>query len=48
MLAYVRALESLESDFFWEALEIETITYPRNRIRLRVYTLSLSEDWIGV
>lgn len=48
MLNYVRALEALESNFFWEALEIETIDYPRNRIRLRVYTLSLSEDWIGV
>ena len=48
LLDYVRALEALESNFFWEALEIETIDYPRNQIRLRVYTLSLSEDWIGV
>lgn len=48
LLDYLRALETLESNFFWEALEIETIDYPKNRIRLRVYTLSLSEDWIGV
>lgn len=48
LLDYVRALEALDSNFFWEALEIETIDYPKNRIRLRVYTLSLSEDWIGV
>lgn len=48
LLEYLRALEALESSFFWEALEIESLDYPKNRIRLRVYTLSLSEDWIGV
>ncbi|MDX1455321.1 MAG: hypothetical protein R3217_07705 [Gammaproteobacteria bacterium] len=46
-LGYVRALEAMDSDFFWEAVRIETDRYPTNDIVLRVYTLSLSEDWIG-
>ena len=46
-LGYVKELEAMDSDFFWEAVRIQTDRYPTNTIVLRVYTLSLSEDWIG-
>lgn len=48
VLNYLRALESLQWTFFWESIELESVDYPRNRVKIVVYTLSLSEDWIGV
>lgn len=48
LLNYLRAVEALPYTFFWEALDIETVDYPTTRIKLRVYTLSLDEEWIGV
>lgn len=47
LLAYLRDIESLPHAFVWDQLEIATEKYPRNRIRFRVYTLSLSEGLIG-
>ncbi len=47
-LAYVRELEALPWRFFWERFELEVETFPRNRIRILVHTLSLEEEWIGV
>ncbi|HDP89848.1 MAG TPA: MSHA biogenesis protein MshJ [Thioalkalivibrio sp.] len=48
VLEYARALEGLPWKLFWDELALETDTYPQARIRLRLYTLSLSEAWIGV
>lgn len=47
LLAYLREIESLPYTFIWDRLEIETLQYPRNRITIRVFTLSLSEELIG-
>jgi len=47
-LNYMQALESLEWGFFWEDLEYEVIEYPRGRVAITLYTLSLDKDWIGV
>jgi len=48
VLAYISALDQLDLNYFWDGLDIETHTYPRNRVRLRIYTLSLDEALIGV
>ena len=48
VLAYLRALENLEWRFYWRLLELESTTYPRNRVRIELSTLSLDKDWIGV
>lgn len=47
-LAYIQELESLEWGFFWENLEYEVIEYPRGRVAITLYTLSLEKEWIGV
>lgn len=48
VLAYLRALEATEWRFYWRLLELESTTYPRNRVRIELSTLSLDKDWIGV
>lgn len=47
-LKYMRQLESLEWGFFWENLEYEVVNYPKGRVAITLYTLSLEKDWIGV
>ena len=47
-LRYIEALEKLPWTFFWESIEYQVDQYPRSRIRMNLYTLSLSEGWIGV
>ncbi|MBT8143588.1 MAG: hypothetical protein KJO55_02745 [Gammaproteobacteria bacterium] len=48
VLAYLEDLEGLPWRLYWQAIEIETDKYPRNRVRIEVATLSLHEEWIGV
>ena len=48
VLAYLHALENLEWRFYWRLLELESTTYPRNRVHIELSTLSLDKDWIGV
>ena len=47
-LRYLQALEALPWEFFWDSVNYEVIDYPNSIVRLRLHTLSLSEDWIGV
>ncbi|MDJ0738687.1 MAG: hypothetical protein QNJ91_03160 [Gammaproteobacteria bacterium] len=47
-LRYLEALEALPWQFFWESVSFDVIAYPHSEVRLRLHTLSLSEDWIGV
>ena len=47
-LRYLEALEDLPWQFFWDSVDYEVIDYPQSVVRLRLHTLSLSEDWIGV
>lgn len=46
-LEYLEDIESLPWRFYWQLLELDVDQYPRNRIRLKVSTLSLDEEWIG-
>lgn len=47
-LHYLQALEGLPWRFFWDSVDYQVIDYPRSVVRLKLHTLSLSEDWIGV
>lgn len=45
-LAYLRTLESLEWDFFWDSAAFEITLYPEGETSITIYTLSLAPDWI--
>lgn len=47
-LNYLEALESLPWRIFWDSVSYEVLDYPKSIVRLKLHTLSLSEDWIGV
>jgi len=47
LLAYLRQLEQLPRFLVWEEVTVSTQEYPAATIRLRVYTLGLSEGWLG-
>ncbi len=47
-LRYLRAVERLGWSLYWESLDYEVVTYPEARVRLRLFTLSEQEGWIGV
>lgn len=46
-LAYLRSIERQPWHLFWDALTIDTNDYPREKVQLRVHTLSLSKAWLG-
>jgi MSHA biogenesis protein MshJ len=46
-LEYLTEIEALPWRLYWQVLELEVIEYPQNRVRLKVSTLSLEEEWIG-
>ena len=48
VLAYLHALEDLEWRFYWKVLDLQTKSYPVNRVRIELSTLSMDKDWIGV
>jgi MSHA biogenesis protein MshJ len=48
ILAYLHALEALEWRFYWKLLDLETVRYPTNRVRIEINTLSMDKDWIGL
>lgn len=47
-LRYLESLEALPWQFFWDSVDYEVLDYPKSVVRLKLHTLSLSEDWIGV
>ena len=47
-LRYLRALEGLPWNFFWEDLEYQVQEYPEGKITIRAYTVSTDEVWAGV
>ena len=48
IVAYLEALEALPYKFRWSSLELVTMGYPRNRVRIVLSTLSLDSTWLGV
>lgn len=47
LLVYLRQLDQLPRLLVWEEVAAATREYPNTTIRLRVYTLGLSEEWLG-
>lgn len=47
-LKYLKALDELPWDFYWDVLELNVDKYPVSRIVITVHTLSFHEGWIGV
>ena len=47
-IKYLQLLESLPWQLYWSDLSYNVQEYPHAEISLEVFTVSLSEDWIGV
>jgi len=47
-LSYLEALRELPWRFFWSRIDYKVNAYPVAGVKLRLYTLSLSKEWIGV
>jgi MSHA biogenesis protein MshJ len=47
-LEYLKLLEDLPWEFYWDHVELKVEDYPKSRVIITVYTLSLREGWIGV
>jgi len=48
IVSYLRALENLPWKVFWGQVTLVAEEYPKSRVRLVVYTLSLDPKWIGI
>jgi MSHA biogenesis protein MshJ len=48
VVGYLRDLERLPWRLHWRKLDISTLQYPNNRVRIEIGTLSLSRDWMAV
>ena len=46
MLAYIQSLESMPERVYWSASELNVVEYPKSRLSLRVFTLSLERKWL--
>lgn len=47
-LRYLKTLEGLPWQFYWDNVELRVGDYPHAHVVITVYTLSLKEGWIGV
>lgn len=47
VLAYIKRLEQFKG-FNWDMLSYDVVDYPNARVTVKISTLSLEEDWIGV
>lgn len=47
-LKYLKALDDLPWNFYWDVLELNVDKYPVSTIVITVHTLSFNERWIGV
>ena len=47
-LAYLKRLDSLPWQLFWQSLQYESTQYPKGRLKIKIYTLSTSKEVLGV
>lgn len=47
-LKYLKALDALPWNFYWDVLELNVDKYPTSSIVITVHTLSFHKGWIGV
>lgn len=48
MVSYMAALEAMPTQLFWAKAKLDAQAYPRSRLTLVVYTLSLDNKWIAL
>ena len=48
MVSYMEALERMPSQLFWGKATLEAQEYPKARLTLTLYTLSLDTKWISL
>lgn len=48
MLDYVTQIEQMPWKIFWGRLDLKVETYPRAKLVLNVYTLSLDKTWLSI
>jgi MSHA biogenesis protein MshJ len=48
LLGYLSQLERMPTQLYWSSLELDATRYPRNTMKLVVYTLSLDKRWLSV
>lgn len=48
IVGYLRSLENLPWKVFWGQVTLVAEDYPKSRVRLVIYTLSLKQKWIGI
>jgi MSHA biogenesis protein MshJ len=45
---YLEAIEKMPWDLYWDAVQLDVEKYPRSKIVITVFTLSLKKGWVGV
>lgn len=48
LVAYLQALEALDSRLGWHAMRYNVAQWPEGELQVELVTLSLSEEWLGV
>jgi len=48
VLHYLKKIEALPWRFYWQVFELKSAAYPMNRVRIRLNTLSMDKEWLGV
>jgi MSHA biogenesis protein MshJ len=48
LLAYLSELEKESGRLLWGRMELSVEAYPRSILTLKVYTLSLTKDWLAL
>jgi MSHA biogenesis protein MshJ len=47
-LSYLQRLDGLPWQLFWQDLKYESTQYPKGKLNIRIYTLSMSQEVLGV
>ncbi|MFT4763192.1 MAG: MSHA biogenesis protein MshJ [Oleispira sp.] len=47
-LSYLKRLDGLPWQLFWQDLKYESTQYPKGKLNIRIYTLSMSQEVLGV
>ena len=47
-LAYLKRLDQLPWQLFWQDLQYESTNYPKGTLKIKIYTLSMSQEVLGV
>ncbi|MBY0574597.1 MAG: MSHA biogenesis protein MshJ [Undibacterium sp.] len=48
MLAYLRELEAMPERVYWSKSSLQVVEYPKARLSLNLFTLSLEKKWINL